>query len=128
MYPQDLRYLTSHEWARLEGDVCTIGISQFAIEQLTDIVYVELPHVGDHIFAGQGFGEIESVKSVNDLYAPLDGEVMAVNEAVVNDPSSITTDPYGKGWMIRVKMEPGQTLGNLLSADQYVKQLASQGH
>ena len=89
--------------------MCTIGISQFAIEQLTDIVYVELPHVGDHIFAGQGFGEIESVKSVNDLYAPLSGEVSAVNEAVVNDPSIISTDPYGKGWMIKIEVEPGRS-------------------
>ena len=128
MYPKDLRYMPSHEWARLEGDVCTIGISQFAVEQLTDIVYVELPHVGDHIFAGQGFGEIESVKSVNDLYAPINGETMEVNEAVVSDPSIISTDPYGKGWMIKVRIEPGSKLDKLLSADQYAKQVASQAH
>src|SRR5271163_4884018 len=128
MYPQDLRYLSSHEWARLEGDVCTIGISQFAVEQLTDIVYVELPHVGDHIFAGQGFGEIESVKSVNDLYAPISGEVVAVNEAIVNDPASISADPYGKGWMIKVKFEPGTKLEKVLTAEQYAKQVASEAH
>src|SRR5271155_4767095 len=103
MYPQDLRYMPSHEWARLQGDLCTIGISQFAVEQLTDIVYVDLPHIGDHVFAGQGFGQIESVKSVNDLYAPINGEVTEVNEAVVNDPSIISTDAYSKGWMIKVR-------------------------
>jgi glycine cleavage system H protein len=127
MYPQDLRYMPSHEWARLEGDVCTIGISQFATEQLTDIVYVELPHVGDHVFAGQSFGEIESVKSVNDLYSPVNGEVIEVNEAVVNDPSIISTDPYVKGWMLKIKVESTKLTG-LLTAEQYAKQVASQGH
>jgi glycine cleavage system H protein len=128
MFPKDLRYLTTHEWARLEGDTCTVGISKFAVEQLTDIVYVELPDVGDHVFAGQGFGEIESVKSVNDIYSPLDGEVVAINEPIISDPSIITADPYGKGWLIKIKIEPGQSLDKLLTPDQYDKQVASETH
>lgn len=128
MFPKDLRYLPSHEWARIEGDVCTVGISKFAVEQLTDIVYVEMPDVGDHVFAGQSFGEIESVKSVNDLYSPVDGEVVAINEPVVSDPSIITADPYSKGWLVKIKLEPGQKLDKLLAADQYEKQVASEGH
>src|SRR3712207_1097289 len=102
MFPKDLRYMTTHEWAKVEGNMCTVGISKFAVEQLTDIVFVELPDVGDHVFANQGFGEIESVKSVNDLYAPVSGEVVAINEPIISDPSLITVDPYGKGWMIKI--------------------------
>ena len=128
MYPQDLRYMSSHEWARLEGDVCTIGISQFAVEQLTDIVYVELPHVGDHIFAGQGFGEIESVKSVNDLYTPVAGEIVARNDALEKDPTLVSADPYGKGWMVKIKMTAKADYDKLLTPEQYETQIASQGH
>src|SRR5262245_14150443 len=110
MDPKTLRYSKTHEWAGLEGDECVVGISQFAVEQLTDIVYVELPDVGDHVFAGEGFGEIESVKAVSDLYAPVSGEVVAVNEKLLNDPTVLTKDPYGKGWMVKIKAEPGTTL------------------
>src|SRR5437588_1865213 len=113
MDPKTLRYAPTHEWAHLDGDTCTIGISQFAVEQLTDVVYVELPDVGDHVFAGDSFGEIESVKAVSDLYSPVDGEVTAINEKLVNDPTPIATDPYGAGWLIKVKIEPGQTLDSL---------------
>src|ERR687888_1507201 len=104
MDPKKLRYATTHEWASLEGDVCTVGISKFAVEQLTDVVYLDLPDVGDHVFAGDSFGEVESVKAVSDLYAPVDGEVTAVNEKVIEDPSRVTSDPYGKGWMVKVKV------------------------
>jgi glycine cleavage system H protein len=128
MDPKNLRYAASHEWASLDGDMCTIGISQFAVEQLTDVVYVELPDVGDHVFAGESFGEIESVKAVSDLYSPVNGEVVAVNDKLTEDPTKITTDPYGKGWLIKVKVEPGTTLGHLMTAEQYEKQIASEGH
>jgi glycine cleavage system H protein len=128
MDPKSLRYSTTHEWARLEGDTCTVGITQFAIEQLTDVVYVELPDVGDHVFAGEDFGEIESVKSVNDLYAPVNGEVVDVNKKLEDDPTIINKDPYGEGWMIKIKVEPGTNLDKLLTLDQYEKQIASQGH
>jgi glycine cleavage system H protein len=128
MDPKSLRYAPTHEWASLDGDVCTIGITKFAVEQLTDVVYIELPDVGDHVFAKDGFGEIESVKAVSDLYAPVDGEVIAVNEAVVNDPSLVADDPYGKGWMIRIKVERGTTLDHMMTLEQYEKQIASEGH
>jgi glycine cleavage system H protein len=128
MDPKTLRYAKSHEWASLTGDTCTIGITKFAVEQLTDVVYVELPDVGDHVFAGDSFGEIESVKAVSDLYSPVDGEVTAINEKLVNDPTPIANDPYGAGWLIKVKVEPGQTLDSLMTLDQYEKQIASEGH
>lgn len=128
MIPANLRYATSHEWAKLDGDVCTVGITDFAVEQLTDVVYVELKPVGTKVSTGARFGEIESVKAVSDLYAPIEGELVAVNDAVVKDPASIAADPYGKGWMVKIKLASGATLDKLLSADQYSQQIASQGH
>ena len=128
MDPKKLRYATTHEWASLEGGICTVGITKFAIEQLTDVVYIELPDVGDHVFAGESFGEIESVKAVSDLYSPVNGEVTDVNQKVVIDPGAIAEDPYGKGWMIKIKVEPGSKLDKLLTLEQYEKQIASQGH
>ena len=128
MDPKKLRYAKTHEWASLEGDKCTVGITQFAVEQLTDVVYVELPDPGDNVFAGESFGEIESVKAVSDLYSPVNGEIVAVNEKVVNDPTIISGDPYGKGWMIKIKIEPGQTLDGLMTLAQYEKQIASDEH
>ena len=128
MDPQKLRFAKTHEWASLEGDICTVGITQFAVDQLTDVVYIELPEVRDHTFAGDSFGEIESVKAVSDLYSPVNGEVTAVNEQVVNDPSIIAADPYGKGWMIKIKAEPGSKLDKLMTMEQYEKQIASEEH
>lgn len=128
MDPKTLRFAATHEWAALEGDVCTVGITKFAVEQLTDIVYIELPQVADHVFIGDSFGEIESVKAVSDLYSPLNGEIIAVNEKLLEDPTLITTDPYGAGWIIRVKTEQGTTLDHLMSQEQYEKQIASEGH
>jgi glycine cleavage system H protein len=127
MDPKDLRYSPTHEWAHLQGDTCTVGITKFAVEQLTDVVYIELPDVGDHVFAGEDFGEIESVKSVNDLYSPCNGEVIAVNKKLEDDPAVVNQDPYGEGWMIKIKVEPGTTLDKLLTQEQYEKQIASQG-
>jgi glycine cleavage system H protein len=128
MDPKTLRYAPTHEWASLTGDTCTVGISKFAVDQLTDIVYIELPEVGDHVFAGEGFGEIESVKAVSDLYSPVNGEVIAINEQLMNEPGDITADPYGKGWLVRIKIEPGTTLDHLLTLAQYEKQIASEEH
>jgi len=128
MDPKALRYAKSHEWAYLEGDLCTVGITQFAVDQLTDVVYIELPEVGDHTFAGESFGEIESVKAVSDLYAPVDGEVTDVNEKLTEDPTKITGDPYGKGWLIKVKVEKGTTLDHLMTLEQYEQQIASEEH
>jgi glycine cleavage system H protein len=131
MVPQDLRYTATHEWARVEGDVCTVGITQFAVEQLTDVVALELK-VGKGkktaAVAEHPFGEIESVKAVSDLNAPVSGEVVEVNRAVADDPSLVAADPYGKGWMIKIKMAPGTKMDGLLTAQQYEQQIASQGH
>lgn len=128
MDPKTLRYAPTHEWAHLEGDVCTLGITAFAVQQLTDIVYIELPDVGDHVFAGESFGEIESVKAVSDLYSPVNGEISAINEKLLDDPTKVTTDPYGKGWMVKIKVEPGATLDHLLTLEAYEKQIASEHH
>src|SRR5437588_10426637 len=110
MDPKTLRFAKTHEWAKLDGEICTVGITKFAVDQLTDVVYIELPDVGDHTFAGESFGEIESVKAVSDLYAPVDGEVVAVNEQLINDPTPVSNDPYGAGWMVKLKVEPGANL------------------
>src|SRR5205823_11910807 len=95
MDPKQLRYAKTHEWARLEGDVCVVGLTQFAVDQLTDIIYIELPDVGDPVSAESSFGEVESVKSVNDLYSPVSGDVVEVNTALEDDPSLVSKDPYG---------------------------------
>jgi glycine cleavage system H protein len=128
MDPKKLRYAPTHEWAIVEGDVCTVGISKFAVDQLTDVVYIELPEVGDHVFVGESFGEIESVKAVSDIYSPINGEVTEVNEKLLNDPSGISDDPLGKGWLVKIKVEPGATLDHLLTLEKYEKQIASEEH
>ena len=128
MTPKNLRYADSHEWVNLEGDVCTIGITQYAVEQLTEVVFVELAKVGKSFKVKDVFGQIESVKSVNDLYAPIAGEIIAKNEAVEKDPALVSTDPYGKGWMIKIKMSSKADYDKLLTAEQYEKQISSGGH
>jgi glycine cleavage system H protein len=128
MDPKKLRYAPTHEWAVVEGDVCMVGLSKFAVDQLTDVVYIELPEVGDHVFAGESCGEIESVKAVSDIYSPINGEVIEVNEKLLNDPSGISDDPLGKGWLVRIKIEPGATLDHLLTLEKYEKQIASEEH
>jgi glycine cleavage system H protein len=128
MDPQKLRYAKTHEWASLDGDVCTVGLTQFAVEQLTDVIYIELPDVGEPTSAGDGFGEIESVKSVNDLYAPVDGEVIAVNDRLEADPALVSKDPYGEGWLVKIKVEKAGALDRLMTAEQYQKQIAAEGH
>src|SRR3974377_1234188 len=128
MDPQKLRFNKTHEWASLEGTTCTIGISQVAGDQLTDIIYIDLPDVDDPVATGDSFGEIESVKAVSDLYSPVTGDVTAVNEKLQTDPTIISKDPYEKGWLIKVKVEKGQTLDHLLTHEDYQKQIASEEH
>src|ERR1700730_17749887 len=128
MDPKSLRYAKTHEWASLEGDICTVGITQFAVDQLTDVVYIELPEVGDHTFAGESFGEIESVKAVSDLYAPVNGEVIEINESLLDDPTQIAKDPYSHGWMAKIRIEAGTSLDDLLTHEQYSKQIEAEGH
>jgi glycine cleavage system H protein len=128
MNHKNLRYATTHEWADLQGDLCAVGITAFAVEQLTDVVFIELNKVGSKLKAGDKFGVIESVKAVSDLYAPIDGELAAINDAVVKDPSVITVDPFGKGWMVKIKVAAGTMLDHLLTPEQYEHQIAGQGH
>lgn len=128
MVPTNLRFAESHEWASVEGDICTVGISKFAVEQLTDVVFVELAKLGKKFAVKEAFGQIESVKSVNDLYAPVAGEILARNDALEKDPTMVSADPYGKGWMVKIKMASKADYDKLLSSEQYEKQIASQGH
>lgn len=128
MDPSKLRYTKSHEWAFLDKNVVTIGISKFAADQLTDITYIELPDVGDHVFAGQEFGEIETVKAVSDLYSPVDGEVIEVNTTLEENPNGLTSDPYGSGWLVKVRVEKPGAVDALLDAAAYQKQIESEAH
>lgn len=123
-----LRYATSHEWTKPDGDTVTVGITQYAVDQLTDVTHLQLPKVGAAVTAGKPFGEIESVKAVFDLYAPVTGEVVAVNTGLATDPSPINADCYGSGWMLKIKPAAGATLDHLMTKEQYDAQLASDGH
>src|SRR5213082_2398214 len=118
-----LRYAETHEWAKLDGDLVTVGITQYAVDQLTDVTHLQLPKVGAAVTAGQPFGEIESVKAVFDLNAPVTGTVTEKNEAAEKDPSLINQDPYGKGWMVKIKLAAGAGAGHLLDLQQYEKQI-----
>lgn len=123
-YPGDLRYLDSHEYVRLDGEIATIGISAFAIDQLGDIVYLELPEVGDAVEVEQSFGSIESVKAVEDLYPPVSGTVIEINEAMVDSPELIAEDPYGEGWLVKLRVDnPDDELTDTLSAEEYQAQV-----
>ena len=120
--PSDRRYTTEHEWIKPEGDVFVVGITAFAQDQLGDIVYVELPKVGDRLEAGKAFGVIESVKTASDLYAPVSGEVTEVNGELVDQPQSVNDDPYERGWMVKIRAADAADLEQLLTADQYSEQ------
>ena len=115
--PTNLKYTPEHEWLDIQGEVATVGVTAFAAEALGDVVYVELPAVGSSVIGGQSCGEIESTKSVSDLYAPVDGEVLEVNQAVVDDPGLLNTDPFEKGWLFRLKVTG---TADLLDATAYV--------
>ncbi len=118
-YPDDLRYTEEHEWARNEGEVIRVGITHFAQDQLGDVVYVDLPAPGAAIERGQPFGEVESTKSVSDLYAPVSGTIAERNEALEERPELVNQDPYGEGWMVKVRPSDDTGLDALLSADAY---------
>ena len=119
--PNDRRYLETHEWHKPEGNVVTIGITQFAADELTDITYVSLPKVGQKLSANSRFGEIESVKATSDLYAGVSGEVTEINRELANNPGLVNQDPYNKGWMIRVRVANPAEVNKLLSVDDYLK-------
>jgi glycine cleavage system H protein len=122
MIPDDLLFTEKHEWVRIEGDTAIVGISDYARNQLGDIVYVELPETGAQVSRMSPFGTIEAVKAVSDLYAPVSGKVIEVNESIAGDPTVIKESPYGDGWMIKIKMSNGGEADMLLKPDKY-KQL-----
>lgn len=119
MTPSDLRFAPSHEWIRLEGDIGTVGISDHAQEELTDVVFVELPAVGRAVDAGDPTAVVESVKAASDIYAPLGGEVIEVNPDVENDPSLVNTDPYGNGWIFKLRVKNPADVSSLMDAAAY---------
>ena len=119
--PQDLRYLQTHEWHRLEGDTVTIGVTQIAADELTDVTYVSLPKVGTKLSANGRFGEIESVKATSDLYSGVSGTVTEVNGELGNNPGLVNTDPYKQGWMLKVRVDNPSDYDKLLNADDYLK-------
>ncbi|HOJ20402.1 MAG TPA: glycine cleavage system protein GcvH [Armatimonadota bacterium] len=117
--PPELRYAKSHEWVRVEGDLATIGITDYAQDQLGDVVYIELPEVGRTLQQEETFGSIESVKAVSELLAPVSGEVVEVNEELLDTPETVNEDPYSAGWMIIVRMDDPSEVKDLLTAEQY---------
>ncbi|CCI13295.1 Glycine cleavage system H protein [Microcystis aeruginosa PCC 9806] len=126
-YPEDLRYLETHEYVRLEGEIATLGISAFAVDQLGDIVFLELPELGEALEVGSSFGTIESVKAVEDLYPPVSGTVFDRNQAMIDSPELIADDPHGEGWLLKVRVEnPDTALADTLSASEYRAQVAGE--
>jgi glycine cleavage system H protein len=121
MYPDDLRYSSEHEWARREGARVRVGITQFAAQKMSDVVFIELPPVGAQVSFMQPFGVIESVKAVSDLFAPVSGRVVEVNTALTNTPEVVNSDPYGQGWIILVEPADPAELEKLMTAPQYRK-------
>jgi glycine cleavage system H protein len=117
--PADLRYTKDHEWVRVDGEEAVVGITAYAAEQLGDIVFVELPDIGKSLKVAAAFGVVESVKAVSDLFAPVAGDVIAINEGLNATPESVNTDPYGEGWMIRVRIADPSALDDLLDAGAY---------
>lgn len=123
-----LKYAASHEWVAVDGNVATIGITDFAVEQLTDLVHIELPKQGTNVAAGEPFGEVESVKAVSDLYAPVDGEVVEVNERLADDLAILSDDPFVKGWMVKIQLADPAQLDALMDKAAYDAHVKSEEH
>jgi len=117
--PEDNRYAKSHEYVHLEGDVATIGITDYAQKELGDVVFVELPQVGSQLDAGDELGSIESVKAVSELFTPVSGEVIEINEALADNPALVNTDPWGDGWMVRIRVTDATEVDELMTAEEY---------
>jgi glycine cleavage system H protein len=125
-YPDDLKYHREHDWARVEGDEAVLGITWFAQDALGELVHFESPTAGSNVAAGQAYGEVESVKAVSDVIAPLSGQVIEVNQAVVDAPETVNEDPYGNGWLIRIRLSDPLEADGLLDVDAYKQVLAEQ--
>src|SRR6187455_3413939 len=119
--PSDLKYAKSHEWVRVDGNVATVGITDHAQHELTDVVFVELPEVGRKVKAGESCAVVESVKTASDIYAPVSGEVIEANKAAADNPSLVNSDPYGNGWFFKVKLSNPAEVNSLLTAEAYSK-------
>jgi len=126
--PNDRRFLASHEWAKSEGDLITIGITDFAVQHLTDLVYIDLPSVGDELQKGERFGEIESVKAVSDLNAPISGEVVEVNDAIADSLETVAEDPYEAGWFVKIRPSDASEHESLLDDAAYGKVTEEEAH
>jgi glycine cleavage system H protein len=126
VYPDDLKYTPEHEWVRLDGDTARVGITSHAQSALGDIVFVSLPEVGSSVEAGQPFGEVESTKSVSDVYAPVDGQVVARNEVLDSTPELVNLDPYGEGWLVQLSVEDTAAIDDLLDAEAYTEHVEEQ--
>ncbi|MEE4254713.1 MAG: glycine cleavage system protein GcvH [Desulfuromusa sp.] len=118
-FPEELKYTEEHEWVLVEDDIATIGITDFAQDQLGDVVFVELPEVGDNVEAGETFGVVESVKAVSDVYAPVSGEVVEINEDLLDEPETLNNSPYDAGWMVKVKLSDSSALDELMDVAAY---------
>jgi glycine cleavage system H protein len=119
--PDDLHYTQSHEWVRIDGDVGTIGITDHAQKELGEIVYLELPEVGHGYNADEEFGTVESVKAVSELYIPISGEIIEINKAAIDEPGIVNDDPFGDGWLVKVKLTTDEEVKSLMSAEQYAE-------
>jgi glycine cleavage system H protein len=122
-YPEDLKYLDTHEYVRVDGDIATIGITAFAVDQLGDIVFLELPEINDSVSKGEGFGSIESVKAVEDLKSPVTGTVVERNEALIDAPEGVADDPYGEGWLLKIRVSDSSEIDDAMSAQEYSAQV-----
>lgn len=117
--PEELKYTKDHEWTRIEGDTAITGITDFAQSELGDIIFIELPNVGQRIKKDDPFGTIEAVKTVADLFAPLSGEVLEVNDSLEDTPETVNDDPYGDGWLVKIRLSDSNETGSLMTADEY---------
>ena len=126
MDPENAKFAKTHEWVSIDGEIGTIGISDFAVKELTDLVYIDLPEVGRTLDAGESFGEVESVKAVSDLYAPVAGEVLEVNNSLQDDPGILSEDPYGRGWILKLKVSDSSAIEELLDRKAYDAHCASE--
>jgi glycine cleavage system H protein len=124
-YPEDLKYHAEHDWARIEGDQATFGITWYAQDALGEVVFYDPPEVGAAVTKDQAYAEVESVKAVSDVFAPLSGEIVEVNEALTDSPENVNSDPYGEGWMIKVKLSDPSEVESLLDVDAYKELLSS---
>lgn len=126
MYPEDLKYAKSHEWLKIEGNTGIAGLSEYAVEQIKDVVYIELPKIGAEVKAGSPFGSLESVKAVFELFAPVSGKVTAVNENLNSSPDIVNKSPYTEGWMLKIEMSNTGEINNLMNASEYAKHVETE--